>query len=104
MGLWVELQDVSRFRRAKALAAYVGLTPSQYSRADASTVNILLALVASRASVARRHSPEADSTSSRPSNRKKASREAGAGVWDVSISKDVLNFSSVGCDGARRSV
>jgi transposase len=31
MELLVELQDVSRFRRAEQLAAYVGLTPSQYS-------------------------------------------------------------------------
>jgi transposase len=30
----MELQDVSRFRRAEQLAAYVGLTPSQYSSAD----------------------------------------------------------------------
>jgi transposase len=34
MELLVALQDVSRFRRAEALAAYVGLTPSQYSSAD----------------------------------------------------------------------
>jgi len=34
MGLLLELQDVSRFRRAEQLAAYVGLTPSQYSSAD----------------------------------------------------------------------
>jgi transposase len=34
MELLVELQDVSRFRRAEQLAAYVGLTPSQYSSAD----------------------------------------------------------------------
>jgi transposase len=34
MELLVELQDVSRFRRAEELAAYVGLTPSQYSSAD----------------------------------------------------------------------
>ena len=34
MELLLELQDVSRFRRAEQLAAYVGLTPSQYSRAD----------------------------------------------------------------------
>jgi transposase len=34
MELLVELQDVSRFRRADELAAYVGLTPSQYSTAD----------------------------------------------------------------------
>ena len=32
--LLLELQDVSRFRRAEQLAAYVGLTPSQYSSAD----------------------------------------------------------------------
>ena len=30
----LELQDVSRFRRTEQLAAYVGLTPSQYSSAD----------------------------------------------------------------------
>ncbi len=30
----LELQDVERFRRSKQLAAYVGLTPSQYSSAD----------------------------------------------------------------------
>ena len=30
----LELQDVERFRRAEQLAAYVGLTPSQYSSAD----------------------------------------------------------------------
>jgi transposase len=30
----LELQDVSRFRRADQIAAYVGLTPSQYSSAD----------------------------------------------------------------------
>ena len=30
----MEPQDVSRFRRAEQLAAYVGLTPSQYSSAD----------------------------------------------------------------------
>jgi len=30
----LELQDVSRFRRSKDLAAYVGLTPSQYSSAE----------------------------------------------------------------------
>jgi transposase len=30
----LELQDISRFRRAEQLAAYVGLTPSQYSSAD----------------------------------------------------------------------
>jgi transposase len=34
MELLVELQDVSRFSRAEHLAAYVGLTPSQYSSAD----------------------------------------------------------------------
>lgn len=34
MELLVELQDVTRFRRADQLAAYVGLTPSQYSSAD----------------------------------------------------------------------
>ena len=34
MELRLELQDVSRFRRAEQLAAYVGLTPSQYSSAD----------------------------------------------------------------------
>lgn len=34
MELLVELQDVSRFRRQDELAAYVGLTPSQYSTAD----------------------------------------------------------------------
>ena len=34
MELILELQDVSRFRRAEELAAYVGLTPSQYSSAD----------------------------------------------------------------------
>jgi len=34
MELLVELQDVSRFRRAEQLAAYVGLTPSQNSSAD----------------------------------------------------------------------
>ncbi|NIS63180.1 MAG: transposase, partial [Proteobacteria bacterium] len=34
MELLVELQDVSRFRRAEHLAAYVGLTPSQYSSAE----------------------------------------------------------------------
>jgi transposase len=32
--LLLELQDVSPFRRAVQLAAYVGLTPSQYSSAD----------------------------------------------------------------------
>jgi transposase len=34
MELLVELQDVARFRRAEQLAAYVGLTPSQYSSAE----------------------------------------------------------------------
>jgi transposase len=34
MELLLELQDVSRCRRAEQLAAYVGLTPSQYSSAD----------------------------------------------------------------------
>lgn len=34
MEILLELQDVSRFRRADQLAAYVGLTPSQYSSAD----------------------------------------------------------------------
>ena len=34
MELLLELQDVSRFRRAEQLAAYVGLTPSQNSSAD----------------------------------------------------------------------
>jgi len=34
MEVLLELQDVSRFRRAEQLAAYVGLTPSQYSSAD----------------------------------------------------------------------
>jgi transposase len=34
MELLLELQDVERFRRADQLAAYVGLTPSQYSSAD----------------------------------------------------------------------
>ncbi len=34
MELLLELQDVSRFQRADQLAAYVGLTPSQYSSAD----------------------------------------------------------------------
>jgi transposase len=34
MELLLELQDISRFRRAEQLAAYVGLTPSQYSSAD----------------------------------------------------------------------
>ena len=34
MELLLELQDVARFREADQLAAYVGLTPSQYSSAD----------------------------------------------------------------------
>ncbi len=34
MEILLELQDVSRFRRAEQLAAYVGLTPSQYSSAE----------------------------------------------------------------------
>ena len=34
MEILLELQDVSRFQRAEQLAAYVGLTPSQYSSAD----------------------------------------------------------------------
>jgi transposase len=34
MELLLELQDINRFRRADQLAAYVGLTPSQYSSAD----------------------------------------------------------------------
>ena len=34
MELLLELQDIERFRRADQLAAYVGLTPSQYSSAD----------------------------------------------------------------------
>jgi transposase len=34
MEILLELQDVSRFRDAKQLAAYVGLTPSQYSSAE----------------------------------------------------------------------
>lgn len=34
MEILLELQDVSRFRDAKQLAAYVGLTPSQYSSAQ----------------------------------------------------------------------
>jgi len=34
MEFLVELQDVARFWRAEHLAAYVGLTPSQYSSAD----------------------------------------------------------------------
>ena len=34
MELLLEIQDLSRFQRADQLAAYVGLTPSQYSSAD----------------------------------------------------------------------
>jgi transposase len=34
MEFLVELQDMSRFRRAEHLAAYLGLTPSQYSSAN----------------------------------------------------------------------
>lgn len=34
MELLLELQNVERFRRAEQLAAYIGLTPSQYSSAD----------------------------------------------------------------------
>lgn len=34
MEILLELQDVKRFRRADQLAAYVGLTPSQYSSAE----------------------------------------------------------------------
>ena len=34
MELLLELQDVSRFRRAEQLAACAGLTPSPYSSAD----------------------------------------------------------------------
>lgn len=34
MELLLELQDVSRFQRADQIAAYVGLTPSQYSSSD----------------------------------------------------------------------
>jgi transposase len=34
MELLLELQDVARFRRAEQLAAYVGLTPSQYSSGE----------------------------------------------------------------------
>ena len=34
MEFLVELQDMSRFRRAEHLAAYLGLTPSQYSSAE----------------------------------------------------------------------
>ena len=34
MTLILELGDISRFRKGDLLAAYVGLTPSQYSSAD----------------------------------------------------------------------
>ena len=34
MEMLLELQDVERFRRADQLAAYVGLTPSQYASAE----------------------------------------------------------------------
>lgn len=34
MEILLELQDVARFRRAEALAAYVGLTPAQHSSGD----------------------------------------------------------------------
>ncbi len=34
MEILLELQDLSRFRKAEQLAAYVGLTPSQYSSAN----------------------------------------------------------------------
>jgi transposase len=34
MELLLELQDIARFRRADQLAAYVGLTPSQYSSGE----------------------------------------------------------------------
>jgi len=34
MELLLELQDISRFQKADQLAAYVGLTPSQYSSAE----------------------------------------------------------------------
>lgn len=34
MDLLLELQDVSRFQKADQIAAYIGLTPSQYSSAD----------------------------------------------------------------------
>jgi transposase len=34
MELLLELQDVSRFQRSDQIAAYVGLTPSQYSSSD----------------------------------------------------------------------
>lgn len=34
MEILLELQDMTRFRRATELAAYVGLTPSQYSSGD----------------------------------------------------------------------
>ncbi|MDH4128755.1 MAG: transposase [Spirochaetota bacterium] len=34
MEILLELQDLSRFKRADQIAAYVGLTPSQYSSSD----------------------------------------------------------------------
>ena len=34
MELLLELQDVARFRKADQLAAYIGLTPSQYSSGE----------------------------------------------------------------------
>jgi transposase len=34
MEILLELQNVARFKRADQLAAYVGLTPAQYSSAD----------------------------------------------------------------------
>jgi transposase len=34
MEVLLELQDVSHFRQAEQMSAYVGLTPSQYSSAD----------------------------------------------------------------------
>lgn len=34
MEMLVELQDVSRFRTADQLAAYIGLTPSQHSSSN----------------------------------------------------------------------
>ena len=34
MGLLLELGDISRFARGRQLAAYLGLTPSQYSSGD----------------------------------------------------------------------
>ena len=34
MALLLELQDIIRFQRADQLAAYIGLTPSQYTSAD----------------------------------------------------------------------